>query len=246
MFDLEWLNYNPETPSFYVVLLSTLFAFFLSSVIAMTYEYTTQSIYRRAHYLQAIILIGVVAAMVMQAIGDSLARGLGIIGALSIIRFRTVLDDPRNITFMFASLGAGIATGVLGFGVAFTGTLVFCLGALILRFSPLRNNNELIGEIKLQVPKSDDVQVTIEKHLSKQCRDFELEQIRFLNPKRVKSYTEEGIPVVEEFNRDNLQEYTYLIKLNRRGSVSDLAGELETIVGLENLRLNFKKRPTKL
>lgn len=246
MFDLEWLNYNPETPSFYVVLLSTLFAFFLSSVIAMTYEYTTQSIYRRAHYLQAIILIGVVAAMVMQAIGDSLARGLGIIGALSIIRFRTVLDDPRNITFMFASLGAGIATGVLGFGVAFTGTLVFCLGALILRFSPLRNNNELIGEIKLQVPKSDDVQVTIEKHLSKQCRDFELEQIRFLNPKRVKSYTEEGIPIVEEFNRDNLQEYTYLIKLNRRGSVSDLAGELETIAGLENLRLNFKKRPTKL
>ena len=246
MFDLEWLNYNPETPSFYVVLLSTLFAFFLSSVIAITYEYTTQSIYRRAHYLQAIVLIGVVAAMVMQAIGDSLARGLGIIGALSIIRFRTVLDDPRNITFMFASLGAGIATGVLGFGIAFTGTLVFCLGAIILRFSPLRNNNELIGEIKLQVPKSDEIQGVIEKHLSKECRDFELEQIRFLNPKRLKSYTEEGIPVVEELNRDNLQEYTYLIKLNRRGSVSDLAGTLETIAGLENLRLNFRKRPTKL
>lgn len=246
MFDLEWLNYNPETPSFYVVMLSTLFAFFLSSVIAITYEFTTQSIYRRAHYLQAIILIGVVAAMVMQAIGDSLARGLGIIGALSIIRFRTVLDDPRNITFMFASLGAGIATGVLGFGVAFTGTLVFCIGAVTLRFSPLRNNNELIGEIRLQVPKDEMTQKVIEKHLSKECRDFELEQIRFLNPKRVKSYTEDGLPVVEELSRENLQEFTYLIKLNRRGSVSDLAGTLESIPGLENLRLNFKKRPTKL
>lgn len=246
MFDIEWLNYNPETPSFYVVLLSTLFAFFLSSVIAMTYEFTTQSIYRRAHYLQAIVLIGMVAATVMQAIGDSLARGLGIIGALSIIRFRTVLDDPRNITFMFASLGAGIATGVLGFGVAFTGTLVFCLGALILRYSPLANNNELIGEIRLQVPKDEETQGEIEKRLRGQCRDFELEQIRFLNPKRVKNYTEDGLPVMEEFSRENLQEFTYLIKLNRKGSISELGTSLEAIPGLEDLRLNFKTRPTKL
>jgi hypothetical protein len=246
MFDIEWLNYNPETPTFYVVLLSTLFAFFLSSVIAITYEFTTQSIYRRAHFVQAIILIGMIAAMVMQSIGDSLARGLGIMGALSIIRFRTVLDDPRNITFMFASLGAGIATGVLGFGVAFTGTAVFCLAALTLRFSPLSNNNELIGEIKLQVEKSEDVQQQIERTMLKQCRDIELEQIRFLNPKRVKTYTEEGVPVVEELSRENLQEFTYLIKLNRRGSMSALASSLEEVEGLENLRLNFKKRPTKL
>lgn len=246
MFDIEWLNYNPETPTFYVVLLSTLFAFFLSSVIAITYEFTTQSIYRRAHFVQAIVLIGMIAAMVMQSIGDSLARGLGIMGALSIIRFRTVLDDPRNITFMFASLGAGIATGVLGFGVAFTGTAVFCLAALTLRFSPLSNNNELIGEIKLQVEKSEDVQQRIERTMLKQCRDIELEQIRFLNPKRVKTYTEEGVPVVEELSRENLQEFTYLIKLNRRGSMSVLASSLEEVKGLENLRLNFKKRPTKL
>jgi hypothetical protein len=80
----------------------------------------------------------------------------------------------------------------------------------------------------------------------KQCRDIELEQIRFLNPKRVKTYTDEGVPVVEELSRENLQEFTYLIKLNRRGSMSALASSLEEVEGLENLRLNFKKRPTKL
>lgn len=246
MFDIEWLNYNPDTPSFYVVLLTTLFAFFLSSIIAITYEFTTQSIYRRAHFLQAIILIGIVAATVMQAIGDSLARGLGIIGALSIIRFRTVLDDPRNITFMFASLGVGIATGVLGFGIALTGTLVFCLGAVILRFSPMSNNNELIGEIRLQVPKDDTIREGIEKILYRQCRDFELEQIRFLSDKRIETYDDEGRPVIEELSRDNLQQFTYLIRLRSRGSVTQLAEDLNTINGLEDLRLNFKKRETKL
>lgn len=246
MFDIDWLNYDPDTPTFYVILLTTLFAFFLSSIIAITYELTTQSIYRRAHFLQAVVLIGVVAAMVMQAIGDSLARGLGIIGALSIIRFRTVLDDPRNITFMFASLGAGIASGVLGFGVALTGTIVFCLGAVILRFSPMSNNQELIGELRLQVPKEDTMRKEIEKRLRGQCRDFELEQLRYLNPKRIKSFNEDGLPTYEELSRDNLQEFTYLIRLKNKASVTELSANLKTIEGLEDLRLNFKKRETKL
>lgn len=246
MFDIEWLNYNPDTPSFYVVMLTTLFAFFMSSLIAITYDFTTQSIYRRAHYLQALILIGVVAATVMQAIGDSLARGLGIIGALSIIRFRTVLDDPRNITFMFASLGVGIAAGVLGFGVALTGTLVFCAGAFVLRFSPLSNNNELIGEIRLQVPKEDEQQALIEKTLLRHCSDFELEQVRFLTDKRIQNYTEDGTPVIEELSRDNLQQFAYLIRLRERASVNDLASDLNDLPGLEDLRLNFKKREPKL
>ncbi len=246
MFDIEWLNYNPDTPSFYVVLLTTLFAFFLSAIIAITYQFTTQSIYRRAHFLQALVLIGVVAATVMQAIGDSLARGLGIIGALSIIRFRTVLDDPRNITFMFASLGAGIAAGVLGFGVALTGTIVFCLGAVILRASSWSNANELIGEVRLQVPKRDDLQALIEKALYAHCRDIELEQIRFLNPKRIKTYNEEGVPTYEEYSRDDLQEFTYLIKLKSKGSIEQLGQTLEAIPGQEAVKLNFKQRPTKL
>jgi uncharacterized membrane protein YhiD involved in acid resistance len=157
-----------------------------------------------------------------------------------------VLDDPRNITFMFASLGIGIATGVLGFGIALTGTLVFCSGAIILRFSPMSNNNELIGEIRLQVPKDDGVQATIEDQLRRQCRDFELEQIRFLSDKRIQSYTDEGLPVMEELSRDNLQQFTYLIRLRDRASITALAEDLNTIGGLEDLRLNFKKRETKL
>ena len=113
MFEIELMNFNPEAPSFLVMLITALLAFFLSSLIAVTYEFTTKSIYRKAHFLQSLALIGVVAATILQAIGESVAIGLGIIGALSIIRFRTSINDPRNITFMFASLGSGIACGVL-------------------------------------------------------------------------------------------------------------------------------------
>ncbi len=246
MFDIELLNYNPDTPSFYIILITALFALFLSSLIAITYEITTKSIYKKAHFLQSLILISVVAATVMQAIGDSLARGLGMLGALSIIRFRTVLDDPRNITFMFASLAIGIATGVLGYGIALTGTLVFCLGAIILRMSPLSNTTELIGVVKLHVPKNDEQRAIIEKKLSKHCRNFELDQLKFLNPKRIKSYSDEGIPTVEEISRENIQEFTYLIRLKDSSSVEKITSSLNQIDGLEGFKLNFKKQPTKL
>lgn len=245
-FDIELLNYNPETPSFYVMLITALAAFFLSSLIAITYDFTTRSIYRRAHFLQSIALISIAAATIMQAIGESVAIGLGIIGALSIIRFRTVLDDPRNITFMFASLAAGIACGVLGYVIALTGTLVFCLGAIILRFSPLSNTNELIGEIRLHVPKVERIQQTIEQRLNRHCRNFELEQLRFLNPKRVNTLSETGFPTVEEISRENLQEFTYLIRLKRSATISSLEQSIREIEGLEGLRLNFKKQPTRL
>ncbi len=246
MLDFDVLNYDPDTPGFYVVLLATLFAFVLSSLIAITYQLTTKSIYRRAHYLQALVLIGMVAAMIMQAIGDSVARGLGILGALSIIRFRTVLDDPRNITFMFASLGVGIAAGVLSFTIALTSTLIFCLAAVMLRLSPLSDNNELIGEIRLRVPKEDEQRGRVEERLDRYCQDYELEQLRYLNPKRQKNYTEEGLPVVEEISRDDIQEFTYLVRLRRSASITALTSDLESMAGLEDLRLNFQQRTTKL
>jgi uncharacterized membrane protein YhiD involved in acid resistance len=246
MFDIELLNFNPEAPSFLVMLLTALLAFFLSSVIAVTYEFTTKSIYRKTHFLQSMALIGVVTATILQAIGESVAIGLGIIGALSIIRFRTSLNDPRNITFIFASLGAGIACGVMGFGIALTGTLVFCMGAIILRFSPLSNANELIGTLKLQVPKEDKFQAILEANLKKLCRDFELERLRFLSPKKINQQKQDESSNAEEITSNNLQEFVYLIRMKNSTTITAFEENMRSITGLEDLKLDFQKQPTKL
>ncbi len=246
MFDLALLENNPNTPSFYAVLLTALFAFFLSSLITLTYEFTTKSIFRKTHFLQSLALISIVAATVIQAIGDSVGRGLGMLGALAIIRFRTVLDDPRNIAFMFASLAAGIACGVLGFSIALTGTLVFCGAAIILKFSPLNNSTELIGILKLQVPKDDNQQQYIETKLKVHCQNFELSELRYLNPKKIDVVTDMGVKIKEEISRDNLQEFSYLIRLKSKTTVTSLTGDLQQLEGIEDLKLKFEKQSTRL
>ena len=246
MFDLDLLNYDPSTPSFYVILITALFAFVLCSLIAITYEYTTKSIYKKAHFLQSLTLIGIGAATVMQAIGDSVALGLGILGALSIIRFRTVLNDPRNITFMFASLAAGIGCGVFGFVIALTGTLVFCSAAIILRLSPWSDDNELIGQIKLHLPKQTSYQSSIEDILKIYCRNYELEQIRYLNPKKIQRVDKEGLILEAEISRANLQELSYLFRMRDKKQFTELTKSLQEIQDIVDLRLTFKKQPTNL
>ncbi len=124
----------------------------LGIMIAFTYEKTSRSVHRPDSFIQAMILVTIVAATIMQAIGDSVARGLGMLGALSIIRFRTTIRNARNIVFMFSALAAGIASGVFGLTSAFIGVSVFCATAFLLRYSPLSPGYSLRGQLKLEIP----------------------------------------------------------------------------------------------
>ncbi|MCB0494966.1 MAG: DUF4956 domain-containing protein [Cyclobacteriaceae bacterium] len=125
-----------EFPSFAVAIFTILLALVLSTVIALTYKFTYQEENFPNKFFQAIVLSSTVAAMVMMAVGDNLAVGFGVLGAVSIIRFRTLIKSPRNIIFMFASLSIGISTGVFGFAIAISGTVIFCITVLLLYYSP--------------------------------------------------------------------------------------------------------------
>lgn len=118
---------------------SFVWAFLLASVIAITHKVTYTGVHYPKNFFQALILGAVVTTMVMMAIGDSLARGLGVFGAMAIIRFRTRIDDPKDVLFLFAALSTGLAIGVYGFTISFLGTVLFCIVAFVLHFSPFKN-----------------------------------------------------------------------------------------------------------
>lgn len=245
MFDLQLLENNPNTPPFYLTLITILSAFFLSSLLVVTYEFTTKSVYRKPYFLQSLALISIVAATVMQAIGDSVATGLGMLGALSIIRFRTEINDPRNITFMFASLAIGIACGVFGLSIALVGTLAFCLFAIILKYSPLHDPAEIVGSLRVQVPRDTPQQEAIEQKLSACCACFELDSMRLLSPKIEKVVDSEGIEQEQQV-REALQEFNYSFRLKEKASIPLLTSQLEEIDGMQGLKISFKNQPAKL
>jgi len=81
---------------------------------------------------QAQVLLCVAGALVMIIIGNNLARAFGIAGAASIIRFRTPVEDPKDITILFLLMGLGMAAGLGAFATAGLATAFLCVCLLAL------------------------------------------------------------------------------------------------------------------
>jgi hypothetical protein len=82
---------------------------------------------------QAHVLLCLAGALMMLIVGDSLPRAFGIAGAAAIVRFRTPVDDPRDITVLFLLMALGMAAGLGLVPVAAIGVLFVCGCLLLLR-----------------------------------------------------------------------------------------------------------------
>ncbi len=154
MFDLSSLQYNSAHPGLETAIFTVLFSVVLGLLLAFTYEKTSNDLGKPNHFLQAMVLVTIVSSTIIQAIGDSVARGLGMIGALSIIRFRTTIRDTRNIVFMFSAISIGIACGVFGFLIALVGTLGFSITAFLLHYSSFGASQNKEGTLSVLLDQS--------------------------------------------------------------------------------------------
>lgn len=211
-----------------------LMAFLLSTLLAFTYEKSTRNIVVSKNYLQALVLASLVSATVMQAIGDSLARGLGMLGALAIIRFRTTLRHPRNMMFMFASLAVGISCGVYGFNIAVIGTLTFCLVAFLLRFSPFSDVENLVGNLRFNMRlDASQSEEKVRKMVKPFCRKYVIQRMQISNKKT--KVPEGQTPEVYQ-----IMEYELQVKLKDKVSPKELIEKFNAIENVEQVRFSLK------
>ena len=96
---------------------------------------------------QAQVLLCVAGAIMMIIIGNSVARAFGIAGAASIIRFRTPVEDARDITILFILMGLGMAAGLGALAVAGLGTLFLCAMIPLLNLFSADRPRQMLVEI---------------------------------------------------------------------------------------------------
>lgn len=120
-----------------VVLQALLLALALSSIVAFIYRISVGDRVASPVMQMSFVLLAMVAAMVMMVIGNNLARAFSLVGALAIVRFRTRLRSPWDITFVFFALTVGIGCGVFAWVVSIIGTGVVSLAVLALQLIPL-------------------------------------------------------------------------------------------------------------
>ena len=92
-----------------IEIFSALFSLLCSIVIAWTYKSTFQGVLYQHSYLVSLVLASVITSSVIMVISGNLILSLGMVGALSIVRFRSAIKDPLDIVFMFWAITVGIA-----------------------------------------------------------------------------------------------------------------------------------------
>ena len=227
MLDTLTLQTTSINPTLITIFYTVLLSFALSTLLAIVYEKTFRGLSYSRNYVQALVLSAIVAATVMQAIGDSLARGLGMLGALAIIRFRTNVKDPRDIIFMFAGLAAGIACGVNGYSIAIVGTVGFCAVAVLLYYSPFGQTSYFDGMLRFNIENTPDSKLRLEKILQEYCKIFALVTLR-------------------DMAQGTRLDYAYHVKLKRGKSNDDFIQDLKTIETIKGVSLLLQESTVEL
>ena len=109
------------------VLLILVIAFLAALIIFITYKNTYTGVLYNPRFNVSLIMITMVTTMVMIVIGSNISVSLGMVGALSIIRFRTAVKDPRDTAFIFWSIVSGLACGTQNYTIVLAGSLIICI-----------------------------------------------------------------------------------------------------------------------
>ena len=172
-----------DNPTWEMILFTFILSFLLSALVAFTYEKTTHSTVKNSGLIQVFVLSSMIATMILQAIGDNAAAGLGMLGALHVVQFRTTIKNLRDTVFMFACLGCGIACGLYGFFIAVLGCVLFCTIAVLMRFSPYHFSHLINWKIALRGEKKLSDSDEFKHVMDEYCRLWSLESFA-VEPKR--------------------------------------------------------------
>ena len=115
------------------IVISILFSFITGLFIFFIYKKTYSGILYSRNFNITLIMGTMIGSVVMMAIGGNLALALGMVGALSIIRFRTPVKDPKDLIFLFWAITSGIVNGIRFYKLSVISSLM--IGAVLLVLS---------------------------------------------------------------------------------------------------------------
>ena len=114
------------------IILALIASLACSSIISMVYKYTFQGVIYHKTFNISIILVSMITTSVVMAISGNLMLALGMVGALSIVRFRAAIKEPLDIVFLFWAITIGVANGVAFFKLSIITTITLSILLLIL------------------------------------------------------------------------------------------------------------------
>lgn len=197
--------------SFTEIVLHILASVLFSVVIYLSYWITHDGTAYSKKFNISLVTMTILTATVMTVIGNNIVLSLGMVGALSIVRFRTAIKDSRDTTYIFWAIIVGICCGVGDYLVAAIGTAVAFL--VLLLFGRIRNDNRILLIVRGAKSLSGEMEKLVFTYFDKKAL------------LRVRNTTAQNVELIYEMPRSVWQ-------LNYRKD-TDIADALYALGGVE-------------
>lgn len=177
-------DYGITPTSFQTVLLAMLLAFLMGQLIAWVYMFTHSGVSYSRSFVMSLILMPVIVALVLMVLSNNLVTAFGLMAVFAIVRFRNILRDTLDTSYVLAVIVLGMACGTQKFSTAIVGTGVVVTLMIYLWFTSFgsRHRYDLILNLHWSRAVSDlpALERLLERHSFKaQCanRHFDSEAV---------------------------------------------------------------------
>lgn len=201
------------------VIANLLIALVCGLIISVSYRTTTDTLNYSSTFVRANVVLAMITALVIMVIGNNLARAFGLVGAMSIIRFRTAVKDIQDIVYIFFALAAGMAAGVGLKGIALLGTLFISAILFILHRMRYANpsKHQFLVQFHCALPEGEAPYAPI---FQQWCK-----KVRLVN--------------MQAMGSGELFEMAFYVELKDRDRGNELMRELTRLGAISNVRFYF-------
>lgn len=149
-------------------------SFTLSLVIGWVYRLTHRGVSYSQTYVHTLVIFSTVVAFIMLIIGSNIARAFTLVGALSIIRFRHAVKEPRDIGFVFMAMAIGMACGTRFYMLAVFATI--CLSGAVVLMDKMNLFAKVVREriLIVRIPSNSDYKQIFSDVFGKYLEEFNL------------------------------------------------------------------------
>lgn len=200
------------------VFINLLLAMVLGIIIAKVYKRVHKGISYSASYAYSIVIITMIVAFVMMVIGANIARAFTLLGAFTLIRFRTAVKDPKDTAFIFLALVVGLAVGASDYAIAIIGTGVTAVAAIALDQLNFGSLVKLEQILYLTIDAKSVNQSDLEVMLKGLFKEISLINVNFNSANK------------------SLQ-YSYNVKLDKKNEQSEAMRKISSIEGVKSAEI---------
>ncbi|MDD2634994.1 MAG: DUF4956 domain-containing protein [Bacteroidales bacterium] len=156
---LQYFNFEPQEIDINLFLINAAMTIVLSIILELTYRRCANSLSNKSQFSYNFIMLSLTTMLIITLVGSSVALSLGLVGALSIVRYRAAIKEPEELTYLFLAIATGLGMGANQPVVTVIAFIILIAVIWVRHFiKPMNRLNAYNLVINMQKPANGDME----------------------------------------------------------------------------------------